>query len=237
MNAIFDKTPAAEAQRQPYRLPWSYLGELVRDGITPIRAISDVAIRDMLPYLCGPGAIYELGAATDYYRRMAPKGQRYVLTNIDASAEQRVDMTDMALADNSVDAFFTAFALEHIHEYRKAISEMRRTLKPGGRMLIVVPFLYYFHGAPDDYVRFTTSYMRSLLSGMKLHRLFGLGTRALLVAEMFHEKPFTQQDSSPPLRFLYRMFAAFCTATYMARPRWDAVFPSAVVVLAEKPLE
>ena len=237
MNAIFDKTPAAEAQRPPYRLPWSYLGELVRDGITPIRAISDVAIRDMLPYLCGPGAIYELGAASDYYRRMAPKGQRYVLTNIDASAEQRVDMTDMALPDNSVDAFFTAFALEHIHEYRKAISEMRRTLKPGGRMLIVVPFLYYFHGAPDDYVRFTTSYMRSLLSGMKLHRLFGLGTRALLVAEMFHEKPFTQQDSSPPLRFLYRMFAAFCTATYMARPRWDAVFPSAVVVLAEKPLE
>jgi len=65
MNAIFDKTPAAEAQRQPYRLPWSYLGELVRDGITPIRAISDVAIRDMLPYLCGPGAIYELGAASD----------------------------------------------------------------------------------------------------------------------------------------------------------------------------
>jgi len=237
MNAIFDKTPAVEAQRPPYRLPWSYLGELVRDGITPHPGHFRRRHPRHAALSVRAGAIYELGAASDYYRRMAPKGQRYVLTNIDASAEQRVDMTDMALPDNSVDAFFTAFALEHIHEYRKAISEMRRTLKPGGRMLIVVPFLYYFHGAPDDYVRFTTSYMRSLLSGMKLHRLFGLGTRALLVAEMFHEKPFTQQDSSPPLRFLYRMFAAFCTATYMARPRWDAVFPSAVVVLAEKPLE
>jgi ubiquinone/menaquinone biosynthesis C-methylase UbiE len=52
-----------------------------------------------------------------------------------------------------VDAFFTAFALEHIRNYRKAFSEMERALKPGGRMLIVVPFLYYYHGAPDDYVR------------------------------------------------------------------------------------
>gem|GEM_PF-3221604 len=240
-RAVFDADPpellAGETRpREPYRLPPSYLGELLRDGVTPIRAISDVAIRDLLPYLCGPGTLYELGAGSDYYRRMAPAGQRYVLTNISPGAELCLDMTALDLPDGSADAFFSAFALEHILDHRKAFSEMHRALKPGGRMLAVVPFLYYYHGAPDDYVRFTTSYMRELLAGMRVRRLFGLGTRALLVAEMFHEKPFTEQNSPPPLRLLYRLFATFCTATYVARPRWDKVFPSAVVALAEKPV-
>lgn len=78
--------------------------------------------------------------------------------------------------------------------------------------------------------------MRSLLSGMTRHRLFGLGTREIFVAEMYHEKPFTQQGNPGPLRFLYRTFAALCTAAYIARPRWDTIFPSAIVALAEKPI-
>jgi SAM-dependent methyltransferase len=68
------------------------------------------------------------------------------------------DIHDIPLPNESVDAIFCLAVLEHVHNPIKAMEEMKRILRPGGKILIYVPFLYYYHaheGYYGDYWRFT----------------------------------------------------------------------------------
>ncbi|HET9494394.1 MAG TPA: class I SAM-dependent methyltransferase [Chloroflexia bacterium] len=58
-------------------------------------------------------------------------------------------------ADGSFDTIFCCSVLEHAQEPWKAFSEIWRVLAPGGTAIISVPFIYYLHGQPHDYYRFT----------------------------------------------------------------------------------
>jgi len=51
------------------------------------------------------------------------------------------DLTQLSLREGSVDAICTADVLEHVPEYGRAICECFRCLKPGGWLMISVPFL------------------------------------------------------------------------------------------------
>ena len=48
--------------------------------------------------------------------------------------------------------------LEHIYDPRASIAEIHRVLKPGGRAIITVPWIFRIHGHPDDYTRATPSW-------------------------------------------------------------------------------
>lgn len=68
------------------------------------------------------------------------------------------DIHDIPLKNESIDAIFCLAVLEHVEDPFKAVSEMHRVLKPGGKILIYVPFLYYYHaheGYYKDYWRYT----------------------------------------------------------------------------------
>lgn len=54
----------------------------------------------------------------------------------------RADIRELPYAENSFDLVYTMGTIEHIDEYRHAIEEIRRVLKPGGRAIIGVPFKY-----------------------------------------------------------------------------------------------
>ncbi len=218
----------------PITLGWDFLWEFLADGRTPIRAISDIAVEWLLPYLYGPGKIVELGAPSDYYRRFAPKTQAYELTDMNDLAPVKVDMTEMPYADGTVDAFVSAFSLEHVYRYDKALAEIHRTLKPGGRLLLLMPFLYYYHAAPDDYVRLTKSALLRALSGFDIAACEPLGSRALFVAEMYHEKIEMGYRSSWLRRLLLRLLGGCYLLAYLIRPVNEEAFASAYVVLGEK---
>lgn len=51
-----------------------------------------------------------------------------------------------------------------------------------------MPFMYYYHGAPDDYFRFTHSAMNEMLSDFRIARGISFGNRSLVVAQFFHKK-------------------------------------------------
>lgn len=235
-HAKFYTNPPEQQDTDPVRLPASYLMTLLKNGITLIRAVSDVAIRKYLPYLEGPGTIYELGGATDYYKKFVPATQSYIVTDFNPKIEHNIDMTKMPFADNSIDAFISIFSLEHIREYYKGIIEVKRTLKPGGRFLLVVPFMYCYHAAPDDFVRFSKSYIASMFDDWKQHALVNIGSRGLMVAEMYHEKPFMRQKSGSISKSLRRWFAALWVLNYILNPKIDNTFPSAILTLVEKPI-
>lgn len=74
------------------------------------------------------------------------------------------DGAALPFADGVFDAVICAELLEHVYDPRAVVREMQRVLKPGGRLLITVPFLVQIHGDPDDYGRYTDSFWRRLLS-------------------------------------------------------------------------
>jgi hypothetical protein len=50
------------------------------------------------------------------------------------------DLTALTFSDGAFDLITTFDVLEHIPDYKKAIAECARCLRPGGRLLITVPF-------------------------------------------------------------------------------------------------
>jgi len=71
------------------------------------------------------------------------------------------DMHGLEFPDESFDSVISFEVLCYSADYRKALAEMFRVMKPGGRLLFSVPFF-----APDvnDNMRFTAAYMQKLLS-------------------------------------------------------------------------
>lgn len=89
----------------------------------------------------------------------------------DISAEYNPDIIGdihaLPFADSTIDGYVCLAVLEHVKNPIVAMSEMFRTLKPGGKILIYVPFLFYYHNHEGnhtygDYWRFTSDTLRML---------------------------------------------------------------------------
>jgi SAM-dependent methyltransferase len=65
------------------------------------------------------------------------------------------DLTALPFRDGSFDACVNIVTLEHVREPAAALAEMARVLKPGGRLLLIVPHEWEVHQAPHDYFRYT----------------------------------------------------------------------------------
>ena len=77
------------------------------------------------------------------------------------------DAHEIPFTDNSFDAVFSLAVLEHVLDPYKVVAEMLRVLKPGGILYSEVPFIFFFHGYPSDFTRFTLEGMKHLFSGLQ----------------------------------------------------------------------
>lgn len=59
--------------------------------------------------------------------------------------------------DGHFDLSLSSQTLEHVSDPRAVVAELRRVLKPGGRVAVSAPFCFPYHAAPQDYWRFTRS--------------------------------------------------------------------------------
>ncbi|MFT5728355.1 MAG: glycosyltransferase involved in cell wall biosynthesis/predicted SAM-dependent methyltransferase [Desulforhopalus sp.] len=74
------------------------------------------------------------------------------------------------ICSDSYDCIFCSGVLEHVDLFEDAVIEMVRILKPGGKLLLGVPFRQPIHLAPQDFWRFTEHGISTLLdrNGMKI---------------------------------------------------------------------
>ena len=74
------------------------------------------------------------------------------------------DAMQLPLKSNSVDLFFSSSVIEHLPAPERAVSELFRTIKPGGLVYAEIPFIGAYHMAPNDYQRYTISGIESLFN-------------------------------------------------------------------------
>lgn len=65
------------------------------------------------------------------------------------------DAHSLPFVDESFDVVLMAEVLEHLRDADLALAEIARVMRPGGSLVLTVPFLWGVHEAPHDYRRFT----------------------------------------------------------------------------------
>ena len=88
------------------------------------------------------------------------------VTNVDYFLYKNVamscDITSLPIQESCIDMIFNIAVLEHTPEPEKVISEIFRTLKPGGMLYCIFPFMQGFHAAPYDFSRRTEAGLQLL---------------------------------------------------------------------------
>jgi SAM-dependent methyltransferase len=79
------------------------------------------------------------------------------------------------LKAESFDAVFLMNVLEHVFDTHAMLATLERLLKPGGTLVVAIPFLVKIHQAPVDFVRYTHYALARLadVHGLQLEKLEG----------------------------------------------------------------
>lgn len=112
------------------------------------------------------GAILDIGGGASPYQRYLSTDARLLNLNIIRKPETDLlgDAHRLPIADASIDAVMLTHVLEHVRQPWVILDEAARVLKPGGEMLLIVPFLFKVHPDPEDHWRFTAEGLETLLA-------------------------------------------------------------------------
>jgi SAM-dependent methyltransferase len=118
------------------------------------------------------GRVLDLGCGTAPYREdILSVASEYIGVDWPGTFHdtQRVDVfadlsSPLPFCDACADTVTVFKVLEHLREPGRFLSECHRVLRPGGHIIILVPFLHQVHEAPHDYFRYTRYGLDYLLS-------------------------------------------------------------------------
>lgn len=117
------------------------------------------------------------GGARSHYLSVLKSWMRegvYESANISAEMEPTYLIApgaDLPVAIGTFDMVLSMNTLEHVYDLEGTLRELIRVLKPGGRVVLAVPFLFRVHGCPDDYNRPTASWWQKTLSRLGVHEM------------------------------------------------------------------
>lgn len=111
-----------------------------------------------------------VGSGGELHNKLLAQG--YTLTSLDIDENRSPDIvgdvSKLKLDSNIYDVVCMIEVLEHVEVPIDALSEIKRVLKPGGFLILSVPFLINIHDAPHDHTRWTHFGLKKLMKGWKV---------------------------------------------------------------------
>jgi SAM-dependent methyltransferase len=149
--------PGAERRNPPQTSPTWVVRHALADWLRSEAArLAGQQVR-ILDVGCGP---------KPYYPFFADVASEYVGVDVveNPAAELRGAVEALPVEDASFDLVLCTQVLEHADDPAKAVSELRRVTRPGGRVLASTHGVQVYHPSPVDYWRWTHEGLRRLFS-------------------------------------------------------------------------
>lgn len=115
------------------------------------------------------GPLLDVGCGSKPYQGLFPV-PRYVGLDIDSETARKrgvadafYDGTRFPFGDGEFQSVLCNQVLEHVFQPEPFLREIRRVLKPGGRLLLTVPFVWDEHEQPHDFARYSSFGLHALL--------------------------------------------------------------------------
>lgn len=167
------------------------------------------AITGMAPQLSG--RLLDVGCGTKPYRSLITV-DAYIGLDIDSETSRERGIADcfyggdsFPFGDGSFDCILCNQVLEHVFTPNEFLGEIARVLIPGGKLLLTVPFVWDEHEQPNDYARYTSFGLRTLLerNGLKLLQHEKLGADASIIFQLANAYLFKVSQGMPrPIKLL-----------------------------------
>jgi SAM-dependent methyltransferase len=174
------------------------------------------AMTELAPRLAG--RLLDVGCGSQPYRSLFFVDE-YIGLDIDNEmsrqrgiADQLYDGNAFPFADGSFDSVLCNQVLEHVFNPDDFLREIARVLKPGGKLLLTVPFVWDEHEQPYDYARYSSFGLRALLEkqGIKLVQHKKLGADLTIIFQLTNAYVFKVTQDLP------RLVKLLMTVTVMA---------------------
>lgn len=161
--------------------------------------------------------------------------------NLSNTVQVISDIASLPLSDNYFDVIICTEVLEHVSDTYRAVKEIGRVLKRGGKVIITTPFSYQLHEEPLDFVRLTPYQITKCSEGLlKVSELNIAGNEIEVIATVWGNMWFRIVGTDGPIKkaFLAAMCLPVNILTIIASAAFRKVLPrkdylSALVVLTK----
>lgn len=119
------------------------------------------------------GRVLDVGGGRRRGAFQPPREARWVVVDVEGAGAPDVvaDAQQLPFRDGCFDVVKATEVMEHVPDAATALRECGRVLRPGGRLVLTVPFLERLHGDPQDYARYTRPMWEHLLAAAGLRPL------------------------------------------------------------------
>jgi SAM-dependent methyltransferase len=119
------------------------------------------------------------------------------------------------LPDASFDTIIFSDVMEHLYRPQQAMLEIRRLLRPGGTLLMNVPFLYWIHEQPHDFHRYTSFALERMVgdAGLDLIEIRELGGAPEVLADLVAKVAMRIRGLGRPLAVMVQSLCGWWVGT------------------------
>ena len=205
-----------------YQIDW-------REGMSVV--VNELLLRQLLaarPYM--RGRLLDMGCGRRPYALIYDKlvgqsvGTEVAFSPHGTSAADAICFGEaLPFEDASFDTILCTEVLEHTREPWRVMAEFARLLRPGGHVLISVPFIYPLHEKPHDYWRFTGYGLEAIsrsagLIPLEVAAKGGTGASLFVLGVNLAVRALNMVSKLLPFRQPLRDYPA--TRFMMALPQW-----------------